>query len=562
MNRRHNIKPLSASLWVYLMPILLVVPNIALAFTEYYPLTVKLANIILPWGFYQLIMGLWKRTGVTILLLFPVSVLCAFQIVLLYLYGENIIAIDMFMNVMTTNPTEALELLDNLKLAMVTVFVLYLPPLIIAIIMIRKKKFAPKYLLLFSRRLGVAGIAIGAIIAGISLFNDSTRLERQIFPYNVYSNIVTAVQRKVEAVNYPETSRAFSYMAKSLRPDTLPEVYVFVIGETSRADNWSLFGYDRPTNPRLSKRRGLVGFPRTLSEINTTHKSVPMLMSNLDARTFGDSVAFTRSVFQAFAESGFRTVYVSNQSRNHSYIDYYGEEADEATFLTDKGKVHPDFYLVDRLQQVLADTVHRKIFVVLHSYGSHFEYNKRYPRSMAHFRPDAKSEAGKDNRPQLVNAYDNTIRYTDMVIDSIIGVLAERNVASALIYTSDHGEDIFDDSRNRFLHASPNPTYWQLHVPLVVWMSPRLQQLHPDFAAAAAHNAPLDVSSTRSVFHTLLDLGGISSPYYRPEQSLVSGSYRPQEHIYLNDYNEALKLRESGLREPDFEQLHRTGITY
>ena len=90
-------------LWIWLYPLLLIVPNIGLAVTETYPVTIKIANILLPLGIFMVIMGLFRRTGAVILWFLPVAVLCAFQIVLLFLYGESIIAIDMFLNVLTTN---------------------------------------------------------------------------------------------------------------------------------------------------------------------------------------------------------------------------------------------------------------------------------------------------------------------------------------------------------------------------------------------------------------------------------------------------------------------------
>ena len=71
------------------------------------------------------------------------------------------------------------------------------------------------------------------------------------------------------------------------------------------------------------------------------------------------------------------------------------------------------------------------------------------------------------NRTQLINAYDNTIRHTDRLLYQLIQRLDTIGCPGAMLYTSDHGEDIFDDGRLRFLHASPSPTFTQLHVPLL-----------------------------------------------------------------------------------------------
>lgn len=554
---------MNGSVWIWLFPFLLIIPNIVLAFTETNSLTMKLANIILPLGVWLTVMGLWRRTGAMMLCLLPVSVLCAFQIVLFYLYGESIIAIDMFTNVLTTNVSEVNELLGNLKMALLTVFVLYLPPIVFGIILCVRHRVTDGIALRRARITGTVLAVIGLVLMVTAWITaDRCNPMRELFPLNVTSNVVSTGIRENASSNYAETSRDFSPAAVATRPDSLREVYVFVIGETSRADNWSLFGYGRETNPRLSRRQGVIPFKRTLSEVNTTHKSVPMLMSHLDSRTFGDSVMMVKSIFSAFNEAGYSTVFVSNQRRNHSYIDYYGEEARDARFLTDgeNGSIHDDMDLADALSDILAKNKARKIFVILHSYGSHFEYNKRYPRSLAIFQPDNRSEASRANRPYLMNAYDNSIVATDALLDRIAGTLDSLDACAAMIYVSDHGEDIFDDSRGRFLHASPVPTYWQLHVPMILWTSPELDALDPTLRRAALSNADRDASSSQSIFHTLIDLSGIRTPLFRPDQSLTSPEYVPAVHYYLNDYNESVPLDISGLRRQDFEMLRKGGF--
>ena len=110
-------------MWV--LPVLLIIPNVALDITEqYYSVAARIANVALPAGIYLLLMAWSRKAGRTALLLIPVMVLCAFQIVLLYLYGESIIAIDMFLNVVTTNAHEAGELLRNLGEAIAVVCLL------------------------------------------------------------------------------------------------------------------------------------------------------------------------------------------------------------------------------------------------------------------------------------------------------------------------------------------------------------------------------------------------------------------------------------------------------
>ncbi len=106
------------------------------------------------------------------------------------------------------------------------------------------------------------------------------------------------------------------------------------------------------------------------------------------------------------------------------------------------------------------------------------------------------------------------------MLDSLISILEASGRPTALLYTADHGEDIFDDCRNRFLHASPTPTAEQLNVPMLVWMSEPYMTAHPEKAAACRANRDRNISSSRSVFHTLLSLAGITAATYNPKEAV------------------------------------------
>lgn len=544
---------------VWLVPLLLLIPNIALDITEIsYSLTDKLINLLVPAGVYLMLFAASRRTGATTLWFIPVMVLCAFQIVLLFLYGESIIAIDMFLNVVTTNVHEATELLRNLSAAIVVVCALYLPPIITATVLCVKGSRA-------GERTRKAALYCGLVLAAAGLICMLTAKDyhptRRLFPVNVISNMFEALDRTRLTENYFDTSADYSFGSIDSSEDSTG-VYVLVIGETSRADNWQLNGYQRPTNPRLSKRSGLLSFNKALSESNTTHKSVPLIMSALDACDFCDSIYQSKGIIDAFKEAGISTTFISNQQRNGALIDFFGEQADSVLFLTDDGCEHYDSELCNHLKDVLYQNEDRKVFVVLHTYGSHFNYKERYPDDYSYFTPDNGTEASAGNRDELMNAYDNAIRYTDAVIDGIVDILAKSNRRSAMVYLADHGEDIFDDSRERFLHASPTPTYWQIHVPMLVWVSDSYRAANPERYSTLLANTGKNVSSSRSAFHTLISLAGIATKDYNASADLSSVDYSEPTRVFLNDYNEAVPLKDSGLRKPDYDQLAQHRINF
>ena len=549
----------------YLFLLILIVPNIALCFTEPLPLMAKVTNVLLPFGCYYLLMTLSRNCGKILWLLFLFLFFGAFQIVLLYLFGQSIIAVDMFLNLVTTNSSEALELLDKLTPAIIAVVVLYVPALALGMVsIIRKRKLSVEFIRRERKRAFIV-LGISLLSLGATYMQDSGyELKSDLYPLNVCYNVRLAFQRTARTRDYHHTSKNFTFHATPTHPAEKREVYVMVIGETSRALNWQLYGYERETNPLLSRQTGLVAFPKALTESNTTHKSVPMLMSDVNACNY-DSIYYQKGIITAFKEAGFRTAFFSNQRYNHSFIDFFGMEADTYDFIKedsiDSGYNPFDDELLKLVEQELAKGAPKQL-IVLHTYGSHFNYRERYPLENTFFTPDCPVDAERKYRGNLLNAYDNSIRYTDGFLSRIIHTLEQLQTDAAMIYASDHGEDIFDDSRHLFLHASPVPSYYQLHVPFLVWMSDSYRKAYPEHWKATVDNMDKDVSSSTSLFPTMLDLSGIETPYRNNSQSVADPLYRMRPRVYLNDHTEPRPLDDLGMKESDFRMLKQKRIGY
>lgn len=543
----------------------LLLPNIALCYTECLTPWACGVNVLLPLSLYMLFFSAAKRPGKMVWWAFIFVFFAAFQLVLLYLFGTGVIAVDMFLNLVTTNPGEAMELLDNLAPAVVGVFVVYLPLLILGGVNIRRDS---RLSVSFQQRVRHWAMQIGAIglfcLLASYLVVDDYRMRNQLYPVNICYNLYLAFERNAASENYKEVSRNFKFDARSEHSATAPEVYVMVVGETARAHNFSLYGYPRNTNPLLSKTPGIKAFPNVTTQSNTTHKSVPMLLSAASAEDF-ERLFHEKGILAAFKEAGFHTVFISNQLPNHSFIDFLGEQADEHYFLKKEDALQGNHYdedLLQKLDEILpkadaSSSAHyhyryRKLFVVLHSYGSHFNYQERYPRSFAYFKPDSRSEAKPENRRDLLNAYDNTIRYTDYILHGIIerlqkweGIQTKTDGVygqpiSAMLYTSDHGENIFDDDRHLFLHAAPKASDYELHVPFIIWTSEGFSNQYPDILKALGENRSKQVQSSLSAFHTMLGIGGIQTHYRQDEYSVASEKYQPVKLLYLDDHDEAI----------------------
>ena len=544
--------------WFILFLLVLIIPNLVLAVTEQLTAGGRVAGIVMPLAVYGLIMSLSRKTGRTMILMFPVLFLGAFQMVLTYLYGRGPIAVDMWLNLVTTNSGEVGELLSQLLPAIVWVVVIYVPTIALAATLWAKKRWANEAMVKALRLpalFATAGaLLFTALLSGLTPYSPTN----DMFPLNAVCNLGMAFGRQTASVEYKETSKDFRFYAKCSFEDKEPETLVLVIGETSRADNWQLYGYSRKTNPLLAQVKGLTVFTNYMSQSNTTHKSVPILLSLAEADNY-DILYHTKGIMQAFREAGYHTVFLSNQQRNHSFIDFLGEQADDCLFLRDS---HPDNAydtdLLVPLAQKLARQKGKRTFIVLHTYGSHFSYADRYPDFMRDFKNDQYDGAKRQYRPQLINAYDNSICQTDLLLRRIIEELAAQGGSAAMVYTSDHGEDIFDDTRHLFLHASPFPSFWQLHVPLGVWTSPAYRERHADIARCLNANRRKQAESN-SVFHTLLTMGGVTTSYRNDSLSLASPSFTPHRRLFIDDHNEPRPYGEC-MQKEDFEAMQRHGI--
>ena len=525
--------------WIFVVAISL--PNFALAFSERVPLLTKVCNVVLPFSVFWFLFTLTRKPGKMLWILFLFIFFDAFQIVLLYLFGESVIAVDMFLNVLTTNSTEINELLGSLIPGVATVFVVYGSTVFFAVRSSLSKKTLGAEFRRRQRRYSLVGIAaVLAVMVCCCAFTSGFSVLHHIFPVNVTYNMVKAIDRQMSKSRYFATSANFTFGATATHHAAEKEIYVIVVGETARAMNFHIYGYGRPTTPCLEADSNVVAYGNDLTQSNTTHKSVPMLLSAVSAENFGD-IYEQKSIITAFKEAGFYTIFLSNQRPNHSFIDFFGDEADFTEFIKDDMPPEAnvlDAALLPLLRKHIEACKSHKIFAVLHTYGSHFNYRERYRSEDSYFKPDSVMDVKFKNRHMLLNAYDNTIRYTDRLLGNLIAMLRQYGGSAVMAYTSDHGEDIFDDGRHLFLHASPNPSYYQLHVPLIFWASDDYIARHSAEWQAIEDNRDKAVTGSKELFHTMLMLAGIETPCRTDTLSLASPHFTPSPRLYLNDHNE------------------------
>lgn len=537
----------------------LIIPNCILANTEHYSLWSMEALILLPLGFYMIWSVALRRSGIMIWLGFPFLFLAAFQIILLYLFGNSIIATDMFTNLLTTNPGEAGELLSNIYPSIIIVCIIYIPMLWLAAREIGHKRYISRTARVNIGLIGASLMALGLLVLypAYQTSTDKHVLRDEIFPVNVLYNAKICAQEFRRMQHFERTSGEFRFNARRTAQAEGREIYVYVIGEASRAMNWQLFGYSRETNPELSKvGEGLVVFRNMLTQSNTTHKSVPLILSSV--ATDQHAELYRRKGLPAlFGEAGFETWFISNQSPQGAMIDKLAKDADHLLYIRSP---RYDMQLLDEMRRIIEHSNARKMLFVLHCYGSHFSYYQRYPREFAHFKPDGDVSISVKHLEKLHNAYDNSILYTDHFLAQTMNYLNGIDANTALLYCADHGEDMLDDRRMRFLHASPTTTAYQIYVASMAWFSDRYRENFPDKVRIARENETAP-ATTHALFHTMADMASIEGDHVLPSVSLVSPAYdRTAPRRYLNDHNEAVPYSRTGLTSADIDTLRSYGV--
>jgi glucan phosphoethanolaminetransferase (alkaline phosphatase superfamily) len=345
-----------------------------------------------------------------------------------------------------------------------------------------------------------------------------------IFPQGFTAWQVNRAQRDAALL-----TSSFSFGAtKSIVVDE-PETFVLVIGESSRPDHWSLYGYSRDTTPRLRAEPNLIVFRDAVTPASLSQISVPLILTRADLKT-REMGPPEKSVISAFNEVEFRSAWLSTQQRDQwsGQLDRYSIEADSRRFFE---RTH-DGVLVKALADMLASrpSAAQNQFVVIHTSGNHFVYSDRYPAEMAIFDGKPRS-TGSD--ADLTDSYDNAVFYTDHMLTGIIAELKKRPGLSAMLYVSDHGENLMDDDRKLFGHFYG--TEYDLRVPLIFWYSSSFALKFPEKVAAARVNSARRVT-TAAVFHTLLDAAGITVHDERTAtRSLLSRAFAEEPRWVLRN---------------------------
>jgi glucan phosphoethanolaminetransferase (alkaline phosphatase superfamily) len=299
---------------------------------------------------------------------------------------------------------------------------------------------------------------------------------------------------------------------------------ILIIGESARAKNFAINGYERQTTPQLEKVKNLLSFKNVSTPYNLTSDSVSSMLSSHTQKNFQPSRNDEESIIKLFEKLGYSTAWFSAQKAfgDDNALIILAMQAQKHFFsnsISKKiggGKIY-DEYLLEFLDKEIDND--RDNFVILHAQGSHFLYFERYPQKFEKFTPTCKKTNPKEcSKEELTNAYDNSILYSDYFISEIINRLKNKN--AILFYISDHGQ--FLGENGLYYHGNTGGVDYEEHkVPLFLWMSESVlkqQFYHKKFNKAATKTET--TLSSNNLFDSLLDCSGVDSKLFERKMSL------------------------------------------
>ncbi len=445
-------------------------------------------------------------------------------------YGV-VISDDMLQNIAHTNTAEALELF-NVKLLAYLIVLGILPALAVGWVPLKWRGLRIE----LTSRLKLFGITLALVIGTALVFGsfyasflrEHKELRAHANPtYYVYS----AIKYTARLLESRSDAPMLVVGADAAIPasDVDRELIIMVIGETARADRFSLNGYQRDTNPQL-RQKNVISYTNFWACGTSTAVSVPCMFL-LDGESKGSSaIKRQENLLDVLQRSNVNVLWLDNNSDSKGV-------ASRAPYQDFKSpKINPvcdtecrDVGMLAGLQSYIDSHPKGDIFIVLHQMGNHGPaYFRRYPPEFEKFKPTCKnSDLSRCTREEIGNAYDNAILYTDHFLTKTIEFLEENNsrFEAALLYVSDHGESLGENGL--YLHGLPKAIApnTQIHIPALMWIGSNFEEvnlpvLRTKIEKRFTHN---------NVFHTVLGLFEIESSTYRPGMDMLDGARRPEK---------------------------------
>ncbi|MGK4424061.1 phosphoethanolamine transferase EptA [Yersinia enterocolitica] len=448
----------------------------------------------------------------------------------MFSYGAVIDA-NMMQNAFETNAQEATALFTP-RMALWLLILGIIPAIIICFVRIRATR--PWWYMLGLRAANIlASVVIILLIAALfykdyaSLIRNNKSIVKMLTPSNFVSGSFQFAKHKYFASNMSlVTIGEDAHKGPLISGQPKKTLVILVVGETARAENFSLGGYERETNPRL-KKQDVTYFKNASSCGTETAVSVPCMFSNMPRKNYDATLAsHQEGLMDILAHAGLNVLWRENDGGCKGACDRIPhQDVTQLQLTTDcENGVCMDNALLYKLDNYI-NGLQGDGVIVLHQMGSHGPaYYRRSTPEVRQFAPTCDSNQIQDCTPQeLVNTYDNSILYTDAMLDNTIKLLQQHNdrFNTALVYLSDHGESLGENGM--YLHGTPYmfaPSQ-QTHIPFLMWLSPEYTKNYGIDRQCLSDSAQHDETPQDNLFHTILGMMNVQTTEYQSGMDLL-----------------------------------------
>lgn len=448
-----------------------------------------------------------------------------------------------------TNTSELSEFV--LDYASLSTALLFLIPCTIAVFYAKLSKenriCTNKYIIAFC-------VVYAIIIISVAITKKQRYIKSHFGAYFVYNTYKYFTERESAIA---EHEKVYFSGARSIGGQS-PETYIIILGESASRFHMSCYGYTRKTTPHLDMLvDGVSNQPYTTfafdNVISSETHTIPSLRNMLLIQELVDGKEVVRgSILDVLRSAGFKTWWISNQipAPARTTTSMIAAGADVVHYLNrsiDEGRTSQyDEVVLPDLKKALCDSAERKV-IFIHLLGSHLSYALRYPATFGVF-TDSKGLVNRAwhtaTHKKYINAYDNSILYTDSVIDDILTYATGQTCPVGVLYVSDHGQEVYYNLPIRG-QAAHNPTRNMFAVPLFAFVSDGYVTNHVSLVQQMKLRRQTPYM-TKGFAHTIASFTGVTFDAFDEKASFFSEAYTPSQRIVVGQYDyDALPTKEA-----------------
>lgn len=318
-------------------------------------------------------------------------------------------------------------------------------------------------------------------------------------PHNLLAEVL-CVRHQIKMIEKHKGDNAY-FIYNAYPADTIAtkQVYVLSIGESLRYENISLNEeYERKTMPLLAKQGNLCLYTNYYANATLTQHALPLLLCGVEAEDFTEHYS-RKTIAKAMSEAGYRTALISHKAQlmNNDYHNYLAADFDTVVMVAHDSLITPALETLLKKEE--------RLFVVTHYLGNHMFYTNRKEEDLI-WRPDYNADRNVESDSLFLNAYDNSIRYTDKMLSRELEVLKKQEGVCGWMFVSDHGEYISERVSGH--GHTYNPTKNEYHVPLIVWTNEQYRETYPTKSENVQRHKDEAVCADH-VFWSVLDMAGV-----------------------------------------------------